>query len=1390
MNSSMSCVPNADELFGPQVASCRRDFDFTLLFEQSILSIGPTAIFLLFVPVRLSQLGRTKRKTLPNLLRDGKLVAISVFLSLQVAMLVLWVKLESQQTRVSVPASALSVIASLSLGSLSILENDRSIRPSLLICTFLLISLVVDVAQARTLWLLHESTVLPALFTTSLIFKALILQLEAFEKRSFLKEPFNEYPPESLASVINRNLFLWINKLILEGQKSILSVGDLFDIDKALSSSVLERGLRASWKRRNSKRRNSLLFSVLSYFKGSLLALVFPRLCLVGFKFSQPLLINRAISLIEEPETSTNRNIGYAIIGATALIYLGLAISTAKYQHKIFRVITMIRGGLICLTYDATLNLDSNSMGDSASITLMSTDIERIGNGLATIDSLLAGPIEAGIAIYLLEKQLGIACIVPVLISLACTLGAFSIMKWAKNTQKEWIEAVQKRVAITSSALSSMKGIKMQGLTDRLSEDLQELRVQELEFAKPFRRNIIATAGISNITVLCGPFATFITYIVIERSRDTTTLSIAQAFTSLSLISLLSSPVSELVQTIPTFAAALGCFDRIQEYISMENRQDSRFGKLNADNALESENSENKTDIIDSSFALSLIRPSSSARLIKENIITVKDATFSISSERKIILKDINLDVRHGALIMIVGAMGSGKSNLLKALLGEIPCTKGSLINKSTGTAYCSQTAWLPNSTVREIILGTSEYDDTWYYTIINACVLGHDISLLPEREHTMIGSEGAALSGGQKQRLALARALYSRKGLLLVDDILSGLDSKTDHAVFENVFGRQGFCNLHNLTTIFTTHAVQHLPSADKIIALSENGEILEQGTFDNLRQKPDGYIKDLLFHEVTKIQPEADVVVSQTTRKAPLPADDNSTRQNGDFSVYLYFAKSFGWFSIALFLGTVGIYTFTSEFQAVLLQYWSKSETDQPGVYTNIYIGLYAMLSVFAVFGIMGMLCVMLLFAGPYASINLHRILLDAVMNAPYSWFVATDTGVTLNRFSQDMSLIDMELLVGVIDTFAGSFMAVAEAILISIGAKYVGVILPLIIGILYILQKVYLRTSRQLRLLDLETKSPLYSHSTETLSGLTTIRAFGWQEQSAEKNRRLSDNSQKPYYLLYCIQRWLNLVLDLILAGIAVVLIAFATKMRGTTNAGTLGIALVNILQFNTTLSFLIRKWTQLETSIGAVARVKVFEATTLSENRPEEINICPLSWPSRGKIEFKDVTTSYSISSSPVLRNISLTIESGQKVGIVGRTGSGKSSLILTLLRMLDLTSGSILIDDISLCTKRRQSLRASLIAIPQEPNFLSGTVRFNADPFRSSPDTVIIASLTKVGLWDLISSNGGGLDTAIDTAPLSQGQKQLFCLARALVRKSALGNREKGILVLDEDFGVG
>ncbi|MCJ1286054.1 hypothetical protein MMC26_005396 [Xylographa opegraphella] len=1386
MDFSASCTLWADNVFGPQAASCRQAFDFTLLFEQSILSVGPSAILLLLLPVRAVLLYQQGPKTLPNRLHTAKLASISVFGCLQVTLLVLWAASADEQPRASIPAACLSVLDACSLAVLSGLEHKRAIRPSMLISIYLLFSIILDVAQARTLWLRAASSTIAGLFTAGVALKTFILVLETFEKRSFLRAPYRAYPPEALGGVLNTTIFWWINSLLRKGYRAVIVVDDLFDTDEALTSDTLGKTLLSVWARQGRNGRYALLRAILLSFNRPLLALVFPRLCLIGFRFSQPLLINRAISMIEAPEYPSNANIGYGLIGATGLIYVGLAISTATYKHKIYRLITMLHGGLVCLIYDTTLKIDSIEAGKLAAVTLMSTDIERIGAGFISIDSLWAGPIEAGIAIYLLELQLGPACIAPVIVAMACTTGAFSIMKWAKNSQKEWVEVVQKRIVMTASTLNSIQGLKMQGLTERISSDLQALRIQELEYAKRFRRNIIFTAGVSNVTALCGPVLTFAVYIIITRATSGVSLNIAQTFTSLSLISLLSTPVSELVQTIPIFAAAMGCFDRIQTYIKTDVLGDQRILMSDSDEPPVTSRVPVAREIEEG-----IIEPQDNRSTFEKTcnrargIAIMENASIGYTFQGANVLNDINLEISPCSLTMVTGLVGCGKSTLLKALLGELPTNKGLIKTSMREIAYCAQDAWLPNISLREIVLGGSVYDETWYNSIFRACALDQDILKLSNGDQTIVGSKGGSLSGGQKQRLALARAIYARKQLILLDNVLSGLDARTDNAVFQQVLGPNGLCARHGFSVVLVTHNSHHLGFAENIIVLGNDRSILEQGNFEQLRSGK-GRIHELLVQRSL----QGDANVPSTSADSALKAEPppkksiDLTRRSGDMSIYLYLARSVGWPLIVLFFGTVALYVLASELQAVLLELWSAAETSHPGLYTDMYLGLYGILAGLAVLGLVGLFCVMLLFACPKSSIRLHKVLLDTVMAAPYCWFTATDSGVTLNRFSQDMSLIDMDLLVCLVDTVVGTFMATAEAVLIVIGAKWAALAFPFIVAILYLLQSIYLRTSRQLRFLDLETKSPLYSNFMETLAGLSTIRAFGWQEVLAQRNRELLDVSQRPFHLLYCTQRWLCLVLDLIVAGIAVLLMVFATQMRATTSGGGLGVALVNVLNFNTTLTFLINKWTALETSIGAVSRVKNFELNTILEHLESEIEPSPEQWPSAGKIEFTNVSAVYNRTTPPVLQDISFVIEAGQKVGIVGRTGSGKSSLLLTLLRMLDLSAGSISIDNVPLSDLRRQALRAALVTIPQEAHLLSGSVRFNVDPFSSLSDAVAEVHLRKVGLWEAVAARGG-LDAPMDAMQLSQGQQQLFSVARALCRKAALGDWGCGVLLLDE-----
>ena len=352
-----------------------------------------------------------------------------------------------------------------------------------------------------------------------------------------------------------------------------------------------------------------------------------------------------------------------------------------------------------------------------------------------------------------------------------------------------------------------------------------------------------------------------------------------------------------------------------------------------------------------------------------------------------------------------------------------------------------------------------------------------------------------------------------------------------------------------------------------------------------------------------------------------------------------------------------------------------------------------------------------------------------------------------------------------------------AIMGAILMCLVAGYFAATLPVVVALMFVIQKFYLKTSKQLRLLDLEAKAPLYSHFIESLTGLMTLRAFGWTSEFQERNMNLLDVSQKPFYLLFCMQQWLTLVLDLLVTCLGMVLMVIITKSH-TSNGGFVGLALVNVMTFNWSLTYVIRNWTALETSLGAISRIKSFCDESVSEDLAIETDDAPPTWPSRGKIELRNVSASYNIGDKAVINDIDLSIEPGERVGLCGRSGSGKSSILATIFRMLELSAGSsIVIDGLDLSTMSRQQVRRSINAIPQDPVFLKGTVRYNADPRNEHDDTAILAALQRVKLGEIVTAKGG-LAAELDIDFFSHGQRQLFCLARAMLRKSK-------ILVLDE-----
>ncbi|KAF7542600.1 hypothetical protein G7Z17_g11429 [Cylindrodendrum hubeiense] len=889
----------------------------------------------------------------------------------------------------------------------------------------------------------------------------------------------------------------------------------------------------------------------------------------------------------------------------------------------------------------------------------------------------------------------------------------------------------------------------MLGLSEIMSTVIHKLRRDEIQTSKGFR--ILLT-----VRIVLWPVVTFGMYAIIAVYWKNESLLTAQAFTSITLISLLTRPVLMFIQALPDVLQSIGSFDRIQEYANYYPKKPT---------------SDHSTDAAphDSRSVISLQSLTggvqySSARVSGDHFISLHGQSFSWKPAGPTVLTDIEMRVDSESLTAIVGPIGSGKTSLLESIIGETIPISGTISKGVGSVAYCPQEPWLENTTIRKNILGVSPYDPKWYETVQNACALGPDLEQIKLGDMAAVGSKGCSLSGGQKQRIALARAVYSRCSVIFLDDTFSGMDARTIEHISNSLLGRNGIFRRYRVTVVLATHNHKLMALADKIIAL-EGGKVVEVGSPAVLLTS-NGYINHLgitlndeAVEEKTQHMTHNDSTdeesrVSEELMEEPDAIAEDARRKTGDPLVYKYYFESSGWFIVGLFVLTLALWVFCLEFPTIWLKWWSEANALHP----NEKIGMY--MGVFALFGAVG------------------TFMVFAVCWAPYRFFSTTDTGSLINRFSQDMELIDMELPMYMVNYTTSAMMCVAKLIILVIFSKYLAATVPVIATMLFFLQRFYLKTSRQVRLLGIEAKAPLYTSFQETVVGAPTIRAFGWQQRYQARNDVLIDTSQRPEYLQYCIQQWLTFTIDIIVTIIVVILLTIVVKLRSKFDAGSVGVSLTAVVSFNNALSRVIQMWTAMESSIGAVNRVQRFVAETESEGTgeggagPKE----PSDWPKDGSVEFLNLVASHGPDSDPVLKGVSLSVKPAEHIAICGRSGSGKTSLILCLLQMLDIQSGNINIDSVSIASLSPSHLRSKVNVIPQDPFLLPGSVRFNIDPFGEASDDEIIRALNRVGLWELIKEQGLGKE--MDSASWSAGQKQLLCLARAMVRR-------KKVIIFDE-----
>lgn len=865
-----------------------------------------------------------------------------------------------------------------------------------------------------------------------------------------------------------------------------------------------------------------------------------------------------------------------------------------------------------------------------------------------------------------------------------------------------------------------------------------------------------------------APVLTIVLYVILAGMRGQA-LDVETAFTTAAILAMITHPANMVMTIVPRAVISFSSFERIQAYIVGEDPLTEPI-------------------LVTSS-------QSNSAHSRGDVAIGLHNVTISAEGPSKPILRDISMEIAKGSITILTGPVGSGKTILVRAILGDMSVISGSVRVSSKRIAYCSQAAWLPNQTIKDIILGpgsSEHHDKAWYEKAIHSCCLDSDLDMLPDGDLTSVGSKGMNLSGGQRQRVALARAVNSRCELFVLDDSFSALDSKTKVQVIDNLLGPEGLLKKLGSTVVWISTAMQHFRLADDIVVLAD-GTIKERGTWDQLWKDDPRLLELIQAHDgasqsLDVVQPDK---ASTDYKPTVTNTEIDRSSKNGDLSLYSYYFRACNPFNIVLLITS----TASCALFMTIPSYWLKLWTESSDPSTLFYTAIYVALLLAAWLSTNGIMSSTLLLIAPTSGLALHSRLLHTIVNAPLSYFSNTDAGSTLNHFGSDLQLVDKALAPALAALCTQIFKVLVQITLLLFSQRLIALTLPPSIFVVYIVQRVYLRTSRQLRILELSSRAAVLSSFTETVAGSPTIRAFGWQPLVTQGASHVLDGSQRPLYLLLCLQRWLNVVLDLLVAAVAIGVVAAAVRLRESTTGGEIGVALNVILVANTTLLKLVANWTDLEISLGAVARLREVDRGTAREEEEEELvqrgaHDLPEDWAPRGEIDFSGVTASYKASAAPVLVNFSLTIEAGQIVVVCGRTGSGKSSLLLSLLRLLDTTAGTITIDGLDIASLSRTTVRERLfITVAQEAFFLpKGSLRFNLDPEGRAETAVVVGALKRTGLWDQVSSrdreseeDDGSQDEAVLSRPLmsiptlSTGQTQLLAFARALVRRHILCN---------------
>ncbi|EFR00504.1 metal resistance protein YCF1 [Nannizzia gypsea CBS 118893] len=1232
--------------------------------------------------------------------------------------------------------------------------------------------------------------------------------------------------PFEYADIFSILTFSWMTPLMKHGYKNFLTQDDMWNLRDRDTTRVTGELLQAAWEDelRKKKKKPSLwiaLFRAFSapYFRGALIKCLSDILA-----FVQPQLLRLLISFVDSYKTENPQPAIRGVAIALAMFLVSVVQTTCLHQYfqRAFETGMRVKSSLTAMIYTKSLKLSNEGRATKSTgdiVNHMAVDQQRLSDLAQFGTQLWSAPFQITLCMISLYDLIGwsmwagIAAMV-----LMIPLNGF-IANIMKTLQVKQMKNKDQRTRLMTEILNNMKSIKLYAWNTAFMGKLNHVR-NDLELNT--LRKIGATQAIANFTWSSTPFlvscSTFAVFVWITDKPLTTDI----VFPALTLFNLLTFPLAILPMVITSIIESSVAVSRLTAYLTSEELQE---------NAVQYENAVTHTG---------------------DEAVSIRDATFTWNKhESGNELENLNFSARKGELSCIVGRVGAGKSSLLQTLLGDLYKVSGEVVVKGR-IAYVAQQSWIMNASVRDNIVFGHRWDPHFYELTVAACALLDDFKTLPDGDQTEVGERGISLSGGQKARVSLARAVYARADVYLLDDCLSAVDQHVGRHLINRVLGKNGI--LSTKTRILATNAITVLKEAD-FIALLRNRTIIENGTYEQLLAMK-GEVANLVRTAITEddsrssgsskddglggsessstiIDPEDDSPNASdneeaqerfaplapirsvgggkprresttTLRRASTVSRPNFRGKVGDeeevikskqtkeameqgkvkWSVYGEYARTSNLYAVTAYLLILVMAHGTQVAGNFWLKQWSE-ENEKKG--RNAEIGKY--LGIYFAFGIGSSALVILqtlilwILCSIEASRKLHERMAFAIFRSPMSFFETTPAGRILNRFSSDMYRVDEMLARTFNMLFSNSARAIFTVVVIGISTPWF-LLLVFPLGYVYLrYQKYYLRTSRELKRLDSVSKSPIFAHFQESLGGISTIRAFRQQKRFALENEWRMDANIRAYFPSISANRWLAVRLEflgsiIILASAILATIAVTTHTGIT--AGMVGLAMSYALMITQSLNWIVRQTVEVETNIVSVERV--LEYANLPSEAPDVIfkNRPTLGWPSQGAVTFNNYSTRYRPGLDLVLKGINLSIKPHEKIGVVGRTGAGKSSLTLSLFRIIEAAEGQISIDGLDISKIGLQDLRGRLAIIPQDAALFEGTVRDNLDPRHVHDDTELWSVLEHARLKDHVSSLPGQLDAQIHEAGsnLSQGQRQLISMARALLTPS-------NILVLDE-----